>query len=327
VLVNVLDPNDQQHTDSTRLIALSILNAALEAGGPTISRFPSLESIILDPGCKFLFQLARSENFSVLHLTLRTITTVFETMRSHLKLQQELFLSFTIDRLAPPQGATSTGSRFLNNVGNTLHRKTSSNSRPSTPLLGVVELESSDSQPPPTPPRLTVPPAARGEVRDLLLETLAQLSRHPGFMVDLYTNYDCDINCENLFERLVDFLTKGVYPLRGGIDSQLQHQNSQYLCLELLLSFVNDMAMRHETVRHSFIVDLALYTNPFACTCRRVNHGVPLSFHPASICNPLTSAVDLRKPHHSRPIQIAEKARPDRRCSLQLQTQDGPHIP
>ena len=27
-------------------------------------------------------------------------------------------------------------------------------------------------------------------------------------MVDLYTNYDCDPNCENLFERLIDFLTK-----------------------------------------------------------------------------------------------------------------------
>src|ERR1700722_914046 len=71
VLVNVLDPNDQQHTDSTRLIALSILNAAIEASGSCLTLFSSLESIILDPGCKFLFQLARSENTSVLHLTLR----------------------------------------------------------------------------------------------------------------------------------------------------------------------------------------------------------------------------------------------------------------
>ena len=27
-------------------------------------------------------------------------------------------------------------------------------------------------------------------------------------MVDLFTNYDCDINSENLFERLIDLLTK-----------------------------------------------------------------------------------------------------------------------
>jgi brefeldin A-resistance guanine nucleotide exchange factor 1 len=49
---------------------------------------------------------------------------------------------------------------------------------------------------------------ARGETRDLILETLSQISRHPSFMVDLYINYDCDINCENVFERLIDFLTK-----------------------------------------------------------------------------------------------------------------------
>ena len=49
---------------------------------------------------------------------------------------------------------------------------------------------------------------AKGEIRDLLLEMLSQISRHPSFMVDLFTNYDCDINSENLFERLIDLLTK-----------------------------------------------------------------------------------------------------------------------
>jgi golgi-specific brefeldin A-resistance guanine nucleotide exchange factor 1 len=49
---------------------------------------------------------------------------------------------------------------------------------------------------------------ARGETRDLILEWLSQITAHPSFMVDLYANYDCDINCENLFQRLIDFLTK-----------------------------------------------------------------------------------------------------------------------
>jgi brefeldin A-resistance guanine nucleotide exchange factor 1 len=51
-------------------------------------------------------------------------------------------------------------------------------------------------------------PTARGETRDLILETLSHISCHPSFMVDLFTNYDCDTNCDNLFERLIEFLTK-----------------------------------------------------------------------------------------------------------------------
>lgn len=102
VLINILDPNDKLHTDSTRLVSMRILNTAFEVSGSRIGDFPSLSALITDHGCKFLFQLARSDNPSVLQLALRTISTIFETMREQLKLQQELFLAFTIDRLAPP---------------------------------------------------------------------------------------------------------------------------------------------------------------------------------------------------------------------------------
>ncbi|KAJ7871479.1 hypothetical protein B0H14DRAFT_2724284 [Mycena olivaceomarginata] len=204
VLINVLDPNDQQHTDSTRL-------------------FPSLEALIVDTGCKFLFQLARSENISVLHSALRTISTVFDTMRPHLKLQQELFLAFTIDRLAPP--APPPGKRGNGQLTASPRPGTPA---PATPVLGPPEKQQESETGTATPSRVLVAPA-RGETRDLILETLTQISRHPSFMVDVYINYDCDINSENLFERLIEFLTK---------------RNVQYLCLDLLLAFVNDMAAR-----------------------------------------------------------------------------------
>lgn len=200
VLVNVLDPNDQQHTDSTRLVALGVLNAAFEESGHRIAKFPSLEALILDPGCKFLFQLARSENMSILHAALRAISALLETMRPRLKLQQELFLAFSIDRLAPPPppaGSKAVAKR---------PQPSSRPGTPSTPSLGPID-EPDSEKGTATPPRVLVAPA-RGETRDLILETLSHISRHPSFMVDLYTNYDCDSNCENLFERLTDFLTK-----------------------------------------------------------------------------------------------------------------------
>jgi golgi-specific brefeldin A-resistance guanine nucleotide exchange factor 1 len=205
VLINVLDPNDQQHTDSTRIVALGILNTAFEVSGSRLAEFPSLEALVLDSGCKFLFQLARSDNTSVLHLALRTISTVLNTLRKHLKLQQELFLAFTIDRLVPQnQTKTHHPAVFSNKKG------PSASPRPGTPAppnLAPVDKESEYEKGSATPPRLLVSPA-RGETRDLILESLIQVTSHPSFMVDLYTNYDCDINCENLFERLIDFLTK-----------------------------------------------------------------------------------------------------------------------
>jgi golgi-specific brefeldin A-resistance guanine nucleotide exchange factor 1 len=203
VLINVLDPTEQTHTDSTRLVALGILNSAFEEAGSRLMDYPSLEALLLDSGCKYLFQLARSENMGVLHGSLRTISTVFDSMRSNLKLQQELFLAFTLDRLAPPV-PTALDKRQL---GGTVSKRTSPHpGTPTTPAFGPLEPENSETGSS-TPQRILVSPA-RGETRDLLLETLGQIARHPSFMVDLYANYDCDTNCENVFERLIEFLTK-----------------------------------------------------------------------------------------------------------------------
>ncbi|KAI0807169.1 Sec7-domain-containing protein [Fomes fomentarius] len=240
VIINILDPNDQAHTDSTRLTALRTLNAALEAAGARICAYPSLSALILDHGCKYLFQLARSDHPVVLQTALRTIATMFETLRPKLKLQQELFIAFTIDRLAPPP---PVGSKNTNLVQKTLTGSPRPGTPiPSTPLLGPPE---SDTEKIPTTPRLLVAPA-RGDTRELLLETLTQISRHPSFMVDLYANYDCDMNCENMFERLIEFAAKGIYPPPNTVGSDFQQQNAQYLCLDLILAFVGRMASRAE---------------------------------------------------------------------------------
>ncbi|CAL1704279.1 unnamed protein product [Somion occarium] len=232
VLINILDPSDQAHTDSTRLTALRVLNVAFEVSGTRICEFPSLSSLVLDYGCKFLFQLARSDNPVVLQTTLRTVSTMFETMRPKLKMQLELFLAFTIDRLAPPPSAKVSYAK---------------SPRPGTPSLVMPH----DPDKPPSTPRLLVAPA-RGDTRELLLETLSLLSRPPSFMVDLYSNYDCDMNCENMFERLVDFATKGIYSSNYGPNHDVQARNAQYICLDLVLALVNHMSARAEGVNEAW---------------------------------------------------------------------------
>lgn len=134
-------------------------------------------------------------------MALRTISTMMNTMRKYLKLQQELLLSFTIDRLAPPvpdrlasryKAPARKGSGRLSNTA-------------SPKLEPAPDNDLEKGSPLPNKPHAL---PAKGETRDVLLEMLSQISRDPSFMVDLFTNYDCDINSENLFERLVELLTK-----------------------------------------------------------------------------------------------------------------------
>lgn len=206
MLINILDPSDRMHTDSTRLAALRVLNTAFEVAGTSIGDYPSLMALIQDFGCKYMFQLASSENPNVLYMSLRTISTMLETLSIHLKLQQELFLTFTIDRLAY---ATPSKSQIaqLNQ-----QRGLVGSPRPGSPMPGTPDIakvaEGEEENPGRTKPGIS---PAKGEIRVLLMETLNHIARKPSFMVDLFSNYDCDANSEDLFEKLVDYLTKVSY--------------------------------------------------------------------------------------------------------------------
>jgi brefeldin A-resistance guanine nucleotide exchange factor 1 len=217
VLLSLLDPQAQQqlsraHTDSLLIPSLTTLNVVFSTSGPMIARFPTLRALVLDTGCKCLLQLARSDNPTVLSLALRTIATIFETMRPHLKLQQELLFSFLIDKLTPPPDGGNGRTR----LGITPNKKQAgASSTASTSDMVDRGNEKGDegdedadsSRPASRAGRAGVVPA-RGETRELMLETLGHLSRYPEFMVDVWVNYDCDINCEDVFERLIGFLVK-----------------------------------------------------------------------------------------------------------------------
>ena len=62
VLVSLLNPHEHKHTDSMRLMALSILNVAFEVGGKSISRFETLRTLVADEFCKYLFQVQTIEH-------------------------------------------------------------------------------------------------------------------------------------------------------------------------------------------------------------------------------------------------------------------------
>ena len=255
VVVNLLDPTDLTHTDSIRLIALGIITAALSVSIDSLASFSrTLLPIISDKACRFLFQLVAStgtdghnSDLSVLILerSLRIISMLLgeENMRKKLKLQQELFLSFTLDRLTPlpapsiPNGvATPKVQLSVGGKGRhpTAAVRTSISSQRSGGFTnspdpsaasshggladdkrsvtngeheGAEPDDDTDQSHPPLPPRLAILPA-RGETRELLLSSLCNLAlSQPTFVPDLWVNYDCDLNCEDIFDKLVNFLT------------------------------------------------------------------------------------------------------------------------
>jgi brefeldin A-resistance guanine nucleotide exchange factor 1 len=101
VLIDLLDPHNRQHTDPMRVMALRIIDVALEVAGPSIAKHPSLAALAKDDLCRHLFQLVRSENLAILSGSLRVAGTLLLTCRSVLKLQQELYLSYLVACLHP----------------------------------------------------------------------------------------------------------------------------------------------------------------------------------------------------------------------------------
>jgi brefeldin A-resistance guanine nucleotide exchange factor 1 len=74
------------------------------------------------------------------------------------------------------------------------------------------------------------------ETREMALESLVEFCGEPQLMVDIYTNYDCDMQCTNLFEDMVKFLSKNTFPLSGSLNAL------NLLSLEGLLAIVRSLA-------------------------------------------------------------------------------------
>ncbi|OAA33657.1 Sec7 domain-containing protein [Moelleriella libera RCEF 2490] len=236
VLVNFLDPNDPQHTDTMRIMAMRILHVALEVSGPFISRHPALSSIAEDRLCCYLFQLVRSDNMAVLQESLIVTGTLLATCRGVLKLQQELYLSYLVACLHPTvQIPRESG------IDPSLY-----DGIPETPKL-VKPPPSQSGSGRATPvlvkdrQKLGLEGGARKpDARQAMVETIGVLSRMPTFVAELFVNYDCDIDRADLCEDIIGLLSRNALP-----DSATWSTTSvPPLCLDALLRYVQFLAER-----------------------------------------------------------------------------------
>jgi golgi-specific brefeldin A-resistance guanine nucleotide exchange factor 1 len=171
-----------------RCLGLFLINTALETAGENIGLHDQLINIIQDEVCKSLLLNSATDDLFILSLTLRVVFNLFQSVKQHLKVQQEVFF-------------------------NSFHLKIASAYEESSDQLVYQRSE-------------------------LALESIVDFCREPSLILELYTNYDCDVDFANLFERLAKFLCKHAFPL---------HQNLNRLnelCLEGLLAIITSISMR-----------------------------------------------------------------------------------
>ncbi|KAJ5492282.1 SEC7-like alpha orthogonal bundle [Penicillium expansum] len=230
VLIDLLDPHNRQHTDAMRVMALRIIDVALEVAGPSIARHPSLAALARDDLCRYLFQLVRSEHIAILTGSLRVAGTLLSTCRPVLKLQQELYISYLVACLHPrveiPREPGIDPSLY--------------EGIPQSPKLvkqPASQANSGRSTPVPVKDRQKLGlegGARRPEAREAMVESIGMLSRIPSFMVELFVNYDCDVDRADLCEDMIGLLSRNAFP-----DSATwSTTNVPPLCLDALLGYV-----------------------------------------------------------------------------------------
>lgn len=73
------------------------------------------------------------------------------------------------------------------------------------------------------------------EMREISLDNIVQLWRIPGFVAELYVNYDCDLYASNLFEDLSKLMSKNTLSASNSIYS------THILSLDALLSVIENI--------------------------------------------------------------------------------------
>ena len=227
VLISLLDPGSVRHTMTMRLLGLSLLGDLLDTHGTWLARFPSLRALVGDSACRYLFQLANSEYGPLVAHSLRVLHVLFFELRVHLKMQQELLLQFYVQELRSAQ-----------------------------PL--VDKPWSGEESKPESPPALTsFHASASGEQRELFTEALCHHltgddDRADPFVV-LWRNYDCDMDCVNLYDHITQFLCRWIFaqPMPGAVAMVPRSSPSglQLVALDMVLGIVERMAARHEPDR------------------------------------------------------------------------------
>ncbi|KAG5439555.1 hypothetical protein PCANB_002131 [Pneumocystis canis] len=201
-LILLLDPHNKQHTDTMRIIALRMINAAIEVSGPVIGYHLNFRCLITDNLCRYLFQLIQLNNFSIIFHSLQVISLLLHVMKPFLKFQQEVFLRYAISCIYVHKDSPKYSS-----VGPILYQD----------ILDLPKFRHFISGKDISTSTKEKNKSGNGEsfreinTQEVIMECIFSLVQTPTFMVDLFVNYDCEINMCNLCEDIIYFFSRNIF--------------------------------------------------------------------------------------------------------------------
>lgn len=212
-LINARNP------DSMKAMGLNLITIAFESGVDHIAAYQSLLAYVKDDLCKNLYNLLSTERLSIYAATLRLSFLLFESMRSHLKLQMEhLFIK----------------------------------------LIEIIQTDNPNKVP--------------HEQKEMTIEYFLQLLRIPGFGVELFLNYDCCLNCSNIFEELTKLLSKNAFSAHT-----LMTANS--LSLSALLAIIDNIEFDNNVKYNASMDRLSLLHQSMSSTRMPASSGYSSAKH------------------------------------------------
>ncbi|KTW27312.1 hypothetical protein T552_02294 [Pneumocystis carinii B80] len=199
-LILLLEPHDRQHTDTVHIIALRMINTAIEVSGPVIEHHPDLCRLITDDLCKYLFQLIQSDNLSIIFHSFQIISLLLHTIRPFLKFQQEVFLKYAMSCFSNHNDIKYPS------VGHILYQEMLDVPKHRHFISGKdISILTKEQR------KLGNEESREVNIQEIIMECILGLIRIPSFINDLFVNYDCEINMCNLCEDLIDFFIRNIF--------------------------------------------------------------------------------------------------------------------
>ncbi|KAF2354695.1 Sec7 domain [Trinorchestia longiramus] len=97
-LITLTNPTNEQNTPNMIATALGLITVALEVGGEHVNKCSSLLRLVRDQLCRNLLLLLKPEvRPSILMASLRVCILIFESLRTHVKFQLEMFMIKLMD--------------------------------------------------------------------------------------------------------------------------------------------------------------------------------------------------------------------------------------
>lgn len=157
------------------------------------------------------------------------------------------------------------------------------------------------------------------EMREISLDNIVQLWRIPGFVAELFVNYDCDLYATNLFEELTKLMSKNTLSAANSIYS------THILSLDALLSVIENIernCVENDDRQSASISSTTTATHPVSSSYGYGSHSRNNSSISEIIIEDGTNKTSISAIHV--PIETVEnissfmaKSSPERKCVLQ----------